>query len=74
MNDKEKIMILKQAYDSIVWMAIRYAHGRKTYAPLLVKESIEAFKEVFPEWNPQQDKTIDPLLRDNDDLYNLVNQ
>ena len=74
MNDKEKIMILKQAYDNILWMAIRYAHGRNTYAPDLVKDSVKAFKEVFPEWNPKQDKTIDPLLRDNDDLYNLVNQ
>jgi hypothetical protein len=37
MTDKEKIAILKHCYTETIWMAIRYAHGRYTYAPSMVR-------------------------------------
>ena len=55
MTDKEK---LYKAYSDIVWMAIRYAHGRKTYAPGMVRDSIRQFKEVFPDFKLKEDITI----------------
>lgn len=56
MNDKE---ILKKCYEDIIWMAIRYANGRQTYAPSMVRDSIEEFQKVFPDWKPKEDKTLD---------------
>lgn len=50
--------ILKEAYTEIIWMAIRYAHGRHTYAPSTVRDSIEQFQKVFPDWKPRYDKTL----------------
>jgi hypothetical protein len=50
--------ILKEAYTDIIWMAIRYAHGRQTFAPSTVRSSIENFQKVFPDWKPRYDKTL----------------
>jgi hypothetical protein len=58
MTDKEKIAILKHCYTETIWMAIRYAHGRYTYAPSMVRASINDFKKVFPDWKLQKDNTI----------------
>ena len=60
MTDKEKIRILKMSFEDVIWMAIRYAHGRHTYAPGLVREAINKFKFVFPEWEIKRDNTIIP--------------
>lgn len=58
MNKKE-VAKLRGAYEDIVWMAIRYAHGRHTYAPQMVRDSIKKFKEVFPDFEVGQDIAID---------------
>jgi len=50
--------ILKEAYTEVIWMAIRYAHGRQTYAPSTVRDSIKQFQKVFPDWKPWRDKTL----------------
>ena len=50
--------ILKEAYTEVIWMAIRYAHGRQTYAPSTVRDSIKQFQKVFPDWKPRYDKTL----------------
>jgi hypothetical protein len=50
--------ILKEAYTEVIWMAIRYAHGRQTFAPSTVRDSIKQFKKVFPDWKPMHDKTL----------------
>ena len=55
MTNEEK---LKQAYDDVIWMAIRYASGRSTYAPSLVRDSIKQFQSVFPDWKPRKDYTV----------------
>jgi hypothetical protein len=44
--------ILKKAYEDVIWMAIRYANGRATYAPSMVRDSIKEFQKVFSDWKP----------------------
>lgn len=59
MKNKEK-EILKKCFEDVVWMAIRYADTRHTYAPSMVRDAVNKFKEIFPDWNPQFDITIKP--------------
>jgi hypothetical protein len=35
---------LQSAIEDILWMAARYAHGRHTYAPSMVRDSVAVFK------------------------------
>ena len=58
MNKDKKILKPKQAYEEIYWMAMRYANGRSTYAPSMVRDSIKTFQEVFPDWKPRRDPTL----------------
>lgn len=60
MTDKEKIAILKNCYEDTIWMAIRYAHGRHTFAPSMVRDSINDFKKVFPDWKLKEDRVVNP--------------
>ncbi len=60
MTNKDKIDALKDSFEQTIWMAIRYAHGRSTYAPSMVRDAINQFKEVFPGWKPKHDITIKP--------------
>ena len=50
--------ILKEAYTEVIWMAIRYAHGRRSCAPSTVRDSIKQFQKVFPDWKPRYDGTL----------------
>lgn len=59
MNDKRKIELLKSCFEDTIWMAIRYAHGRHTYAPSMVRDAVKNFKEVFPDWELKKDKLIE---------------
>jgi hypothetical protein len=59
MTDKQKIKILKQCFQETIWMAIRYANGRHTYAPHTVREQIKNFKKVFPDFELRFDRTIE---------------
>lgn len=59
MTDKQKIDILKKSFDEVIWMAIRYADGRHTYAPDTVRQAIKQFQNVFPDWKPKQDIVIE---------------
>jgi hypothetical protein len=52
--------ILKQCFEDVIWMAVRYAHGRHTYAPSMVRDAISDFKELFPDWELKEDETIEP--------------
>ena len=60
MTKNEKIEILKHCFDDVIWMAIRYAHGRATYAPSMVRGAVNNFKKVFPDWELKYDHTIQP--------------
>jgi hypothetical protein len=55
MTDQEK---LKKCFEDVIWMASRYANGRSTYAPSMVRDAVSAFKEVYPEWEMRPDLTI----------------
>lgn len=59
MTDKEKIETLKTCFDDTIWMAIRYAHGRHTYAPEMVRRAVNDFKKVFPDWEVKEDRVIE---------------
>ena len=73
---------LRVAIEDILWMAIRYADGRHTYAPSMVRESVNVFEEVYPDFKIKEDNTlIQPNEKDlfgasskEDYLYDLVNQ
>ena len=59
MTDKEKIKVLKKCFEDTIWMAIRYAHGRNTYAPSMIREAVKSFQFIFPEWKPKHDVAIE---------------
>ena len=60
MTDKQKIEKLRNAFEETIWMAIRYADGRHTYAPSTVRGAVKDFKMVFPDWKPKTDGVIIP--------------
>jgi len=55
-SDEKK---LQSAIEDILWMAARYAHGRHTYAPSMVRDSVAVFKDVFPDFKIKQDQVIE---------------
>jgi hypothetical protein len=55
-SDEKK---LQSAIEDIIWMAARYAHGRHTYAPSVVRDSVAVFKDVFPDFKIKQDHVIE---------------
>lgn len=75
MNDEEK---LSRAFEEVIWMAIRYAHGRSTFAPSMVRNAIKLFQEVHPDWKPGSDivikapEKIDGISQKEDYLQDLV--
>lgn len=81
MTDQEK---LKKAFEDVIWMAARYANGRSTYAPQMVRDAVSAVKEVYPEWEMKSDQTIknttflgEPFQLESDcllDIYPQPNQ
>ena len=58
MNKKDE-QRLKAAIEDILWMAARYAHGRQTFAPSMVRDSVKVFKELFPDFKIKQDHVIE---------------
>jgi len=68
MNKEQKLL---SAYEDVVWMAIRYAHGRATYAPSMVRQSIKKIQEVYPHWKPEKDHVICPRDKNNKDSHIL---
>ena len=55
-SDEKK---LQSAIEDIIWMAARYAHGRHTYAPSMVRDSVAVFKDIFPDFKIKQDHVIE---------------
>jgi len=60
-KDKKR---LQSSIEDILWMAARYAHGRHTFAPSTVRDSVAVFKELFPDFKIKQDHVIKPPLDD----------
>jgi hypothetical protein len=57
---KKQEQQLKQCFEYTIWMAIRYAHGRSTYAPLMVRDAVKLYQSIYPDFKLQQDNTIKP--------------
>ena len=78
MNDLEK---LKKAFDDVIWMAARYAHGRSTFAPQMVRDAVALRREIDPDWRLEPDQAVKRLDRlemmsqsdDLTDIYSPVN-
>lgn len=81
-KDKQR---LQSAIEDILWMAARYAHGRHTYAPSIVRDSVKVFKDVFPDFKIKQDKVIEVPSEDQigglsfrsdylDDIFNCKSE
>lgn len=81
MKDKEKIENLRECFENTIWMAIRYADGRNTYAPGMVRDAVKKYREMFPDWKPKKDVTLEPPRDEEmgkaaffgDYLYDIVN-
>jgi len=58
MTETKKIEMLKKCFEDVVWMAVRYAHGRMTYATYMVRDAVKEFKKVFPDWEMKEDIII----------------
>lgn len=56
MKNKEEVLI--KIIQDIFWMARRYAHGRHTYAPGMVREAYTKLMELGV--HIDQDETIEP--------------
>ena len=65
MENKEEE--LKQIIQDIFWMAVRYAHGRHTFAPHTIRENIKNMQKLYPDWKPKKDHTIQPPEKDETD-------
>jgi len=60
LTDKEIIAILRKCIEDILWMAIRYSHGRHTHAPHTVRQVVHTLKELFPDFKLKRDPLIHP--------------
>lgn len=64
MTKDQQIKTLSHCFDEVIWMAIRYADGRHTYAPSMVRDAIKQFQKVNPDWKPKVDVTIEKPTED----------
>ncbi len=46
MTYKQRNQILEKVIQDTFWMARRYAHGRKTYAPSMVRDAYHLLKNL----------------------------
>jgi hypothetical protein len=81
MTDKEKLDIISRAFEDTIWMAIRYANGRRSYSPGMVRDAVKMYQSVYPDWKPKYDSTItDDFAKgysgspDGDCLADILNQ
>ena len=68
-ENREKVLM--KAFDDTIWMAIRYAHGRSTYAPSMVRDAVNLVKELFPDWKLKEDITVKPKEDGNGRSWNF---
>jgi len=66
---KKQEQQLKQCFEDTIWMAIRYAHGRSTYAPGMVRDAVKLYQSIYPDFKLKQDITIE--APDKEDLNGM---
>ena len=49
---------LKEMVENLLWMAARYADGRNTYAPHIIRDVVDDMKDMYKGWKPKTDITI----------------
>jgi len=57
---KQTIRGLEAIIKGSFWMSRRYAHGRHTYAPGIIREQYKYLKKWRPELVPEHDDSIQP--------------
>jgi hypothetical protein len=83
MNAKEKLEVkeLCAAFDDIIYMAIRYANNRHTYAPSIVRYACEtrAKFDKMRKFNLKEDTTLEApesntrgIVCEGDNLLDLI--
>lgn len=65
----EKLSIARRSFEDIVWMAIRYAHGRSTFSPITVRDAVKSYKAAFPDFMIIREQESDYL----NDLFDVAN-
>ena len=70
MTKDKKIEALKHCFEEVIWMAIRYAHGRHTYAPGMVRDAVIKYKEIFPDFVLKEDIVVKPPDDSKLDAFN----
>jgi len=71
MTDEEKIEKLVHAFSEVVWMAARYANGRSTYAPQMVRDAVNLVKEIDPSFKMTPDRLVQVPLPSDVETYQL---
>ena len=51
---------LLQIIGDTLWMAARYAHGRRTYAPSTVRDAVKKLQAMYPDFEIKRDGAITP--------------
>ena len=57
-TDRERELIF--IIDNLMWQSARYAHGRRTMAPSIIRECVEKMKAMYPDWKVKKDHMIEP--------------
>jgi hypothetical protein len=55
---KKQEQQLKQCFEDTIWMAIRYAHRRRTFAPSIVRDAVKLYQSIYPDFKLKDDKVI----------------
>lgn len=56
---RNEIDDLKRIIRDTFWMARRYAHGRHTYVPSIVRKHYAHLKECYPDLVPPHDEEVE---------------
>jgi hypothetical protein len=57
MNKNKEQKLLKVIND-IIWMAMRYANGSRTYAPGMIRDAVKVLKELYLEYKVRFDRVV----------------
>ena len=71
MTDKERIERLYNIIEDTFWMSVRYAHGRHTYAPYIIRDAFRELEEIFPDFELKKDITIKPPTEELNEMGTL---
>jgi len=56
----DNMRVSQKTIEDLLWMAARYAHGRHTYAPGIIRDAVKEMQQSDPAWSPRMDVTMKP--------------